>query len=245
MWISTSRTDRRRPSRPTVMPRCPRPADCVRPRCVVYDGRPLCRAAERFQAGHTTSARRAGRYRQLGEAAMRDRSSRPHHRPPAPRPPSRHRWCGCAANTASARSGRPSTPASAATHQPAASRTCPHGTPGACFGSPVCRATVCRATPVTHCPRGATPSRVVGLAPIRPASGRPFSLRSHAPDAAEPALRADDVAVATRSGPLAPRFPATGSSSSSSIVQHSTSSSTLTGRRPMAHIMPKRPGPGP
>lgn len=45
------------------------------------DGWPLRRAAERFQVSHTTAARWAGRYRHLGEAGMRDRSSRPHHSP--------------------------------------------------------------------------------------------------------------------------------------------------------------------
>jgi transposase InsO family protein len=50
-------------------------------RCVVDDGWPLRRAAERFQVSHTTAARWAGRYRQLGAAGMQDRSSRPHHQP--------------------------------------------------------------------------------------------------------------------------------------------------------------------
>ncbi|WP_435642609.1 IS481 family transposase [Streptomyces sp. H49] len=50
-------------------------------RCVVDDGWPLRRAAERFQVSHTTAARWASRYRQLGEAGMHDRSSRPHHSP--------------------------------------------------------------------------------------------------------------------------------------------------------------------
>ncbi|MYQ96083.1 helix-turn-helix domain-containing protein, partial [Streptomyces sp. SID4946] len=50
-------------------------------RCVVDDGWPLRQAAERFQVSHTTAARWANRYRQLGEAAMHDRSSRPHHSP--------------------------------------------------------------------------------------------------------------------------------------------------------------------
>ncbi|MFH7339164.1 IS481 family transposase [Streptomyces sp. KHY 26] len=50
-------------------------------RCVVDDGWPLRRAAERFQVSHTTAARWADRYRQLGEAGMYDRSSRPHHSP--------------------------------------------------------------------------------------------------------------------------------------------------------------------
>ncbi|WP_181143551.1 IS481 family transposase [Streptomyces cinnamoneus] len=50
-------------------------------RCVVDDGWPLRRAAERFQVSHTTAARWAGRYRTLGVAGMSDRSSRPHHQP--------------------------------------------------------------------------------------------------------------------------------------------------------------------
>ncbi|MGJ5759147.1 IS481 family transposase [Streptomyces galbus] len=50
-------------------------------RCVVDDGWPLRRAAERFQVSHTTAARWASRYRQLGEAGMHDRSSRPHRQP--------------------------------------------------------------------------------------------------------------------------------------------------------------------
>lgn len=50
-------------------------------RCVVDDGWPLRRAAERFQVSHTTAARWATRYRQLGVSGMSDRSSRPHHQP--------------------------------------------------------------------------------------------------------------------------------------------------------------------
>lgn len=50
-------------------------------RCVVVDGWPLRRAAERFQVSPTTAARWAARYRLLGEAGMVDRSSRPHHSP--------------------------------------------------------------------------------------------------------------------------------------------------------------------
>ena len=46
-------------------------------RCVVEDGWPLRRAAERFQVSPTTTARWAGRYRQHGAAGMADRSSRP------------------------------------------------------------------------------------------------------------------------------------------------------------------------
>ncbi len=50
-------------------------------RCVVDDGWPLRRAAERFQVSVTTAARWAGRYRELGCAGMVDRSSRPHCSP--------------------------------------------------------------------------------------------------------------------------------------------------------------------
>ncbi len=50
-------------------------------RCVVEDGWPLRRAAERFQVAVSTAARWAGRYRELGEAGMADRSSRPHRSP--------------------------------------------------------------------------------------------------------------------------------------------------------------------
>jgi transposase len=50
-------------------------------RCVVEDGRPLRRAAERFQVSVTTAQRWAGRYRAHGEAGMADRSSRPRTSP--------------------------------------------------------------------------------------------------------------------------------------------------------------------
>ena len=50
-------------------------------RCVVEDGWPLRRAAERFQVAVTTAARWASRYRDLGPAGMADRSSRPHRSP--------------------------------------------------------------------------------------------------------------------------------------------------------------------
>jgi transposase InsO family protein len=50
-------------------------------RCVVEDGWPLRRAAERFQVSVTTAGRWAGRYRAQGAAGMVDRSSRPHHSP--------------------------------------------------------------------------------------------------------------------------------------------------------------------
>ncbi len=50
-------------------------------RCVVDDGWPLRRAAERFQVSHNTAKRWADRYRADGEAGMSDRPSRPHHSP--------------------------------------------------------------------------------------------------------------------------------------------------------------------
>ncbi|MFD0279210.1 leucine zipper domain-containing protein, partial [Kitasatospora sp. NPDC127111] len=50
-------------------------------RCVVEDGWPLRRAAERFQVSPTTAKRWADRYRVLGEGGMSDRSSRPHRNP--------------------------------------------------------------------------------------------------------------------------------------------------------------------
>lgn len=50
-------------------------------KCVVEDGWPLRRAAERFQVCVTTASRWANRYRELGEAGMGDRSSRPARSP--------------------------------------------------------------------------------------------------------------------------------------------------------------------
>lgn len=50
-------------------------------RCVVEDGWPLRRAAERFQVSVTTAARWAGRYRESGVLGMADRSSRPYRSP--------------------------------------------------------------------------------------------------------------------------------------------------------------------
>ncbi|RMI27558.1 leucine zipper domain-containing protein, partial [Nocardia stercoris] len=50
-------------------------------RCVVDDGWPLRRAAERFQVSATTAKRWSDRYRTAGATAMSDRSSRPRHSP--------------------------------------------------------------------------------------------------------------------------------------------------------------------
>ena len=56
-------------------------------RCIVEDGWPIARAAERFQVSRPTATRWAHRYREHGAAGMADRSSRPRrspHRTPAP-----------------------------------------------------------------------------------------------------------------------------------------------------------------
>ncbi len=50
-------------------------------RCVVDDGWPLRRVAERFQVSQATAARWTGRYCKHGPAGMQDRFSRPHHQP--------------------------------------------------------------------------------------------------------------------------------------------------------------------
>lgn len=50
-------------------------------RCIVDDGWPLRRAAERYQVSVTTAQRWAGRYREHGKDGMQDRSSRPRHCP--------------------------------------------------------------------------------------------------------------------------------------------------------------------
>jgi transposase len=56
-------------------------------RCVLEEGWPVARAAERFQVSRTTAYRWVGRYRQFGRVGLCDRSSRPHRMPrltPAP-----------------------------------------------------------------------------------------------------------------------------------------------------------------
>ena len=50
-------------------------------RCVVEQGWPVARAAERFQVSRATATRWADRYRKQGPAGMADRSSRPAHAP--------------------------------------------------------------------------------------------------------------------------------------------------------------------
>jgi len=56
-------------------------------RLIVDQGWPVAQAARRFEVSWRTANRWADRYRQLGEAGMADRSSRPHHSPArTPRP---------------------------------------------------------------------------------------------------------------------------------------------------------------
>jgi transposase InsO family protein len=50
-------------------------------RLIVDEGWPVARAAERYDVSWPTANRWAGRYAELGEAGMADRSSRPHHQP--------------------------------------------------------------------------------------------------------------------------------------------------------------------
>jgi transposase InsO family protein len=50
-------------------------------RCVIEEGWPVRRAAERFQVSPTTASRWARRYQEQGAAGMADRSSRPHTSP--------------------------------------------------------------------------------------------------------------------------------------------------------------------
>ena len=55
-------------------------------RCVVDDGWPLRRAAERFQVSPTTAKRWADRYRELGEAGMATAPAARTTAPAGPRP---------------------------------------------------------------------------------------------------------------------------------------------------------------
>ena len=56
-------------------------------RLIVEDRWPVARAAERFQVSWPTAKRWADRYRELGEAGMQDRSSRPLRQPARTPPP--------------------------------------------------------------------------------------------------------------------------------------------------------------
>ena len=60
-------------------------------RCIVDDGWPLRRAAERFQVSVTCAQRWSGRYRTHGPAGMADRPSRPQHCPRRLPPRREHR----------------------------------------------------------------------------------------------------------------------------------------------------------
>jgi transposase len=68
-------------------------------RCVVEQGWPVARAAERFQVSRPTAHRWATRYRAQGAAGMADRSSRPTIRPGARRRRWSARSCTCAASS--------------------------------------------------------------------------------------------------------------------------------------------------
>jgi transposase len=50
-------------------------------RCIVEQGWPVARAAERFQVSRPTAQRWASRYHELGAVGMFDRSSRPRRSP--------------------------------------------------------------------------------------------------------------------------------------------------------------------
>ena len=63
-------------------------------RCVVDDGWPLRRAAERYGVSVTTAQRWSLRYREQGKAGMVDRSSRPHRCPAQLPVRSEHRIMG-------------------------------------------------------------------------------------------------------------------------------------------------------
>jgi transposase InsO family protein len=81
VWITTSTPDNREVLVPHRNAPLTETGRLRLARCVVDDGWPLRRAAERFQVSPGTAARWAGRYRQLGAAGMADRSSRPHASP--------------------------------------------------------------------------------------------------------------------------------------------------------------------
>src|SRR4029453_15964377 len=55
--------------------------------CILDQGWPVARAAERFQVSRTTAHRWAQGYQQQGGAGMADRSSRPHRSPRRTPPP--------------------------------------------------------------------------------------------------------------------------------------------------------------
>ena len=61
-------------------------------RLIVDQGWPPARAAERFMVSYPTAKRWAQRYRELGEAGMADRSSRPHSSPNRTPQVSRRSW---------------------------------------------------------------------------------------------------------------------------------------------------------
>ncbi|MFK4070913.1 AMP-binding protein [Streptomyces sp. NPDC029674] len=77
-------------------------------------------------------------------------------------------------------------------------RAVPQPAPRAGAASPVCLVTPGTQSPA---PEGhGEPGGAVGITPVHPLPGRPSALRPHAPDAAEPALRADDGTSGTGHG---------------------------------------------
>ena len=76
-------------------------------RCIVADGWPVRRAAERFQVSHPTAARWARRYQQQGVAGMVDRPSRPSTARPAPRFAWNRGAASCGSPTGGVRPGSP------------------------------------------------------------------------------------------------------------------------------------------
>ena len=81
MWITTICTAPRKALGPHANAHLTETGRLRLARCIVEDGWPPRRAAERFQVAPTTARRWATRYRDHGPAGMTDRSSRPHHSP--------------------------------------------------------------------------------------------------------------------------------------------------------------------
>jgi transposase InsO family protein len=81
VWITTSTLNRREALMPHRNAPLTETGRLRLARCVVDDGWPLRRAAERFQVSPTTAARWAARYRDQGPAGMADRSCRPYRSP--------------------------------------------------------------------------------------------------------------------------------------------------------------------
>lgn len=90
-------------------------------RCVIDDGWPLRRAAERFQVSVNTAKRWAERNRADGPSGMADRSSRPHRSPNRTRRRSSAKTCTYARSDGG---DRPGSPAGSAYPRPLVMRSC-------------------------------------------------------------------------------------------------------------------------